>query len=115
MSSPPRAYAGVNTDVGLTVHGRRFTKFIADMRKATDFWKGKAYAQVLVMLVDMIFGVVVYSYSKVQGISDFEWQTATKVISLITGLIAAALCGNIGVKVRSLSPAHPFPHPHPQR
>jgi hypothetical protein len=34
-----------------------------------------------------------------QGISPYNWQTATNIMYLITGLIAAALYGNIGMKV----------------
>lgn len=34
-----------------------------------------------------------------QGLSPYPWQTATNIMNLITGLIAAALYGNIGLKV----------------
>jgi hypothetical protein len=34
-----------------------------------------------------------------QGLSPYSWQTATNIMNLITGLIAAALYGNIGLKV----------------
>lgn len=34
-----------------------------------------------------------------QGLSPYSWQTATNIMNLITGLIAAALYGNIGIKV----------------
>lgn len=34
-----------------------------------------------------------------QGISTFSWQTTTNVIGFVSSLIAAALYGNIGIKV----------------
>lgn len=34
-----------------------------------------------------------------QGLSPYGWQTATNILNLVTGLIAAALYGNIGLKV----------------
>jgi hypothetical protein len=41
-----------------------------------------------------------YSYNPViQGLSPYHWQTACNIMALITGLIAAALYGNIGLKV----------------
>ncbi|KAF7979763.1 hypothetical protein HWV62_40780 [Athelia sp. TMB] len=83
-----------------------FTEFMAEMRKPMDFWKGMACAQVLITAIYMIFGVVIYRYQGQfvinpanQGISGYAWQTATNVISLTAGLIAAALYGNIGVKL----------------
>ena len=32
-------------------------------------------------------------------LSPYAWQTATNIMNLVTGLIAAALYGNIGLKV----------------
>lgn len=34
-----------------------------------------------------------------QGLSPYTWQTVTNIMNLITGLIAAGLYGNIGLKV----------------
>ena len=34
-----------------------------------------------------------------QGLSPYNWQTATNIMNIVTGLIAAALYGNIGIKV----------------
>lgn len=34
-----------------------------------------------------------------QGLSPYKWQTACNIMNIITGLIAAALYGNIGIKV----------------
>ncbi|KZP07121.1 hypothetical protein FIBSPDRAFT_1053181 [Athelia psychrophila] len=102
-----------------------FIDFMAEMRRPMDFWKGMACAQVLITLVYMIFGIVVYSYQGQfvvnpanQGISGYAWQTATNVISLTAGLTAAALWGNIGVKViyeTVLMTFFRFPPLHTQR
>lgn len=51
-----------------------------------------------------MFGVFVYAFQgqftlplAYQGMSKFAWQTVGNVISLITGIIAAGLYGNIGI------------------
>ncbi|KIJ62499.1 hypothetical protein HYDPIDRAFT_94547 [Hydnomerulius pinastri MD-312] len=83
-----------------------FIEFMAEMRRPMDFWKAMACAQVFIGIVYMFFGLFVYSYQGQfvinpanQGISLYSMQTATNAISLTAGLIAAALYGNIGVKV----------------
>ncbi|KAF8435462.1 transmembrane amino acid transporter protein-domain-containing protein [Boletus edulis BED1] len=83
-----------------------FIEFMAEMRRPMDFWKAMACAQVFITVVYMFFGLFVYTYQGQfvinpanQGISLYSLQTATNVISLVAGLIAAALYGNIGVKV----------------
>ncbi|KAG9312425.1 transmembrane amino acid transporter protein-domain-containing protein [Chiua virens] len=83
-----------------------FTEFMAEMRRPMDFWKAMACAQVFICLVYMFFGLFVYSYQGQftliianQGISLYSLQTTTNAISLVAGLIAAALYGNIGVKI----------------
>lgn len=71
-----------------------------------DFWKGLLIADIFIFLCYIIFGLVVYSeqgqfaYNPAyQGINPYTWQTVGNVFSLITGLIAACLYGNIGIKV----------------
>ncbi|KAG2136558.1 transmembrane amino acid transporter protein-domain-containing protein [Suillus bovinus] len=83
-----------------------FVEFMAEMRRPMDFWKAMAYAQIFIFVVYMFFGLFVYSYQGQyvvnpanQGISTYSLQTATNAISLTAGLIAAALYGNIGVKI----------------
>jgi hypothetical protein len=51
-------------------------------------------------------GVFVYSFQgqytlplAYQGVSRYAWQTVGNVIALVTGIIAAGLYGNIGIKV----------------
>ncbi|KAG8215668.1 transmembrane amino acid transporter protein-domain-containing protein [Butyriboletus roseoflavus] len=83
-----------------------FVEFMAEMRRPMDFWKAMACAQVFITVVYMFFGLFVYSYQGQfvlilanQGISLYSLQTATNAISLVAALIAAALYGNIGIKV----------------
>lgn len=54
----------------------------------------------------MIYGAYVYHYQgqyanilAYQGISPYAWQTVGNALELITGLLAACLYGNIGIKV----------------
>ncbi|TGO66012.1 hypothetical protein BOTNAR_0070g00130 [Botryotinia narcissicola] len=83
-----------------------FVAFLAEMRHPMDFWKGLICADLFIYLVYMFFGIFVYSYQGqysynpvVQGLSPYNWQTAANIMNLITGLIAAVLYGNIGIKV----------------
>ncbi|KAK3936501.1 transmembrane amino acid transporter protein-domain-containing protein [Diplogelasinospora grovesii] len=83
-----------------------FAAFMAEMRHPHDFWKSLLVAQTFIYVVYMFFGLFVYSYQGqysynpvIQGLSPYHWQTACNIMALITGLIAAALYGNIGLKV----------------
>ncbi|KAI9566624.1 transmembrane amino acid transporter protein-domain-containing protein [Boletus coccyginus] len=83
-----------------------FVEFMAEMRRPMDFWKAMACAQMFISIVYMFFGLFVYSYQGQfvinpanQGSSLYSLQTATNAIYLTAGLIAAALYGNIGIKV----------------
>lgn len=83
-----------------------FCELMAEMRRPWDFWKGLLIADIFIFLCYIVFGLVVYSeqgqfaYNPAyQGINPYTWQTVGNVFSLITGLIAACLYGNIGIKV----------------
>lgn len=83
-----------------------FISFMAEMRHPWDFWKGVLCADIFIYVVYMFFGIFVYSYQGqyaynpvMQGLSPYNWQTATNIMNIVTGLIAAALYGNIGIKV----------------
>lgn len=83
-----------------------FISFLSEMRHPWDFWKGILLADIFIYVVYMFFGIFVYSYQGqyaynpvMQGLSPFAWQTVCNVLNIITGLIAAALYGNIGIKV----------------
>lgn len=83
-----------------------FPAFLAEMRHPLDFWKGLLLADIFIYVVYLFFGLFVYSYQGqytynpvMQGLSPFNWQTATNIMYITTGLIAAVLYGNIGIKV----------------
>jgi len=83
-----------------------FPEMMAEMRRPMDFWKGMTVAQALIFVAYLMYGAYVYAFQgqftlplAFQGVSKFAWQTLGNVISLITGIIAAGLYGNIGIKV----------------
>ncbi len=83
-----------------------FFNFLSETRHPWDFWKGLICAQVFIYICYMFFGIFVYSYQGqfaynpvMQGLSPYNYQTAANICYNITGLIAAALYGNIGIKV----------------
>ncbi|WYZ38135.1 hypothetical protein EsH8_III_000049 [Colletotrichum jinshuiense] len=83
-----------------------FAAFMAEMRHPMDFWKALLCGEVFIYTCYLVFGIYVYSFQGqysfnpvIQGLSPYAWQTVTNVLSLFTGLIAAGLYGNIGMKV----------------
>ncbi|MCJ1341661.1 hypothetical protein MMC09_006957 [Bachmanniomyces sp. S44760] len=83
-----------------------FVEFMSEMKRPWDFWKGMLCAQTFIFVVYLFFGIFVYAYQGQfviitvnQGLSPFSWQTVTNIIGLISSLIAAALYGNIGIKI----------------
>lgn len=83
-----------------------FVSFLSEMRHPWDFWKGLLCADIFIYVVYMFFGLFVYSYQgqysynpAPQGVSPYGWQTACNIMNIVTGLIAASLYGNIGIKV----------------
>jgi Transmembrane amino acid transporter protein len=83
-----------------------FVEFMAEMRQPFDFWKGMIFAQIFIYFCYMLFGLFVYSFQgqytlaiAFQGIGSYTAQTVCNSISLVSGIIAALLYGNIGLKV----------------
>ncbi|KAJ5356758.1 Amino acid transporter transmembrane [Penicillium concentricum] len=85
-----------------------FNELMAEMRRPYDFWKGFIIAEIFIYVCYLISGMVVYSAQgqftfnpAYQGIpnSAYRFQTLGNAISFITGVIAALLYGNIGIKV----------------
>lgn len=85
-----------------------FNELMAEMRRPVDFWKALLIADIFIYVLYITIGLVVYSYQgqytfnpAYQGIpnSAYAWQTVGNAISFVTGLIAALLYGNIGIKV----------------
>lgn len=115
--TPPPGYAsggngfigslnGLNQAVYSYAGAMLFITFLAEMRHPMDFWKALLCAETFIYFCYMFFGMFIYSYQGqftynpiVQGLVNYDWQTALNIIQLITGLIAAALYGNVGLKV----------------
>lgn len=83
-----------------------FLEMMAEMKEPKDFIKSMVSAQTVIIIAYIVFGVVVYSKQgqfvinpASQGLSIYSWQTVCNVFSLISALIAAALYGNVGIKV----------------
>ncbi|OQE44628.1 hypothetical protein PENCOP_c002G07913 [Penicillium coprophilum] len=85
-----------------------FNELMAEMRRPYDFWKGFILAEIFIYVCYLLSGMVVYSAQgqftfnpAYQGIpnSAYKFQTLGNAISFITGVIAALLYGNIGIKV----------------
>ena len=83
-----------------------FVEFLAEMRRPRDFIKAMWGAQFFIYSVYLIYGSYVYHFQgqysfapSYMGVSPYGWQTAGNMITLIAGLIAAGLYGNIGIKV----------------
>ncbi|KAL9135490.1 MAG: hypothetical protein Q9175_003329 [Cornicularia normoerica] len=83
-----------------------FTEFMSEMKRPYDFLKGMWGAQLFIYICYMLYGLFMYGYQgqylqnpSYLGISPYNWQTAGNVLAMVTALIAAALYGNIGVKV----------------
>jgi hypothetical protein len=114
---PPEEYAsggkgliaamnGINQCVYAFAGAILFFNFLAEMRNPWDFWKGLVCAQVFLFLFYIMFGIYVYSlqgqfaFNPVQqGLSLYNYQTAANICYIMTGFIAAAMYGNIGIKV----------------
>lgn len=83
-----------------------YCEFISEMRKPWDFWKALILAESFIYGVYLLFGIYVYSFQGQytvnpanQGMSPYGALTAGNIIGFISSLIAAALYGNIGIKV----------------
>ncbi|GAA5957433.1 hypothetical protein JCM8115_006988 [Rhodotorula mucilaginosa] len=83
-----------------------FPELMTEMRRPHDFIRGMALAQGLIIVCYLVYGIYVYAMQgqftlalAYQGVSKYAWQTVGNVLALITGAIAAALYGNIGLKV----------------
>ncbi|KIW97771.1 uncharacterized protein Z519_01355 [Cladophialophora bantiana CBS 173.52] len=96
MLSGVLAYAGLQL----------FVEFMAEMKRPHDFLKGMFVAQAAIYVAYVVYGCFIYYYQgqytfnpAYLGVSDYGWQTVGNTLTLISGLIAAGLYGNIGIKV----------------
>ncbi|KAF9201901.1 hypothetical protein BGZ49_007904 [Haplosporangium sp. Z 27] len=92
-----------------------FPEIMAEMRRPMDFWKGMAMAQSLIFVAYLVYGLFIYSFQgqftlalAYQGVSKYSWQTLGNVLALVTGIIAAGLYGNIGIKVAYINVVEDF-------
>ena len=83
-----------------------FIEFMAEMRRPHDFIKAMWGAQFFIYSVYLIYGCYVYHFQgqyayqiSYQGVSVYAWQTVGNMLAVLSGLIAAGLYGNIGIKV----------------
>lgn len=83
-----------------------FVEIMAEMRRPWDFIKAMWTAQFFIYAVYLIYGCYVYHYQgqysftiSYMGLSPYGFQAACDMLVVISGLIAAGLYGNIGIKV----------------
>ncbi|MCJ1359787.1 MAG: hypothetical protein MMC33_009790 [Icmadophila ericetorum] len=83
-----------------------FIEFMAEMKRPYDFIKAMWGAQFFIYTCYMVYGCFVYYYQgqysyqiAYQGVSPYAWQTVGNMIAVLSGIIAAGLYGNIGIKV----------------
>ncbi|EED16905.1 amino acid transporter, putative [Talaromyces stipitatus ATCC 10500] len=83
-----------------------FPEFMAEMRRPKDFLTGMWAAQAFIYFWYMFYGLFMYGYQgqyvvnpSYLGVSGYAVQTAGNVFAFLSAAIAAALYGNIGVKV----------------
>jgi len=85
-----------------------------------DFLKAFSMAQALIFTVYIFYGLYVYSFQgqftlpvAFQGVSHHSWQTVGNVLSLVSGVIAGGLYGNIGLKILYVNVVEDFFHGPP--
>lgn len=83
-----------------------FPEFMAEMKRPKDFLTGMWAAQAFIYFWYMFYGLFMYGYQgqyvvnpSYLGVSGYGLQTAGNVFAMVSAVIAAALYGNIGVKV----------------
>ena len=98
--------AGMNNMVFAWGGATIFCEVMAEMKRPMDFWKGMLCAQSLILVVYLFYGLFVYAYNGQfsyvtanMAIGSIGLQNAGNVLTIITGIIAMVLYGNIGIKV----------------
>ncbi|EST05337.1 Amino acid transporter, transmembrane [Kalmanozyma brasiliensis GHG001] len=83
-----------------------FPELMSEMRRPMDFWKGMISAQALICTVYLVYANVVYAFQgqyvlgqSYNGIAKYSFQTVCNMLAILSGTIAAALYGNVGLKV----------------
>ena len=88
-----------------------FPEFMSEMKRPKDFLSGMWAAQAFIYFCYMFYGLFIYGYQgqytvnpSYLGISKYSIQTAGNVFAMLSGIIAAGLYGNIGLKGEALFP-----------
>ncbi|KAJ7234650.1 putative amino acid transporter [Mycena rebaudengoi] len=83
-----------------------FPEFMAEMRRPKDFLTAMWAAQAFIYFWYMFYGLFMYGFQgqyvinpSYLGIGPYNLQTAGNVFAMVSTVIAAALYGNIGIKV----------------
>lgn len=83
-----------------------FPEFMAEMKRPHDFLKAMWFSQAFIYIWYMFYGLFMYAYQgqyainpAYLGIGQYNLQTAGNVFAMVGAVIAAALYGNIGIKV----------------
>ncbi|TLD31803.1 Amino acid transporter [Venturia nashicola] len=83
-----------------------FPEFMAEMKRPADFLKAMWFSQAFIYLWYMFYGLFMYGHQgqyainpAYLGIGQYNLQTAGNVFAMVGAVIAAALYGNIGIKV----------------
>ncbi|KAL1969216.1 hypothetical protein VTN77DRAFT_470 [Rasamsonia byssochlamydoides] len=83
-----------------------FPEFLAEMKRPRDFLQAMWAAQAFIYFWYMFYGLFMYGYQgqytvnpSYLGIGPYNLQTAGNVFAMVSAAIAAALYGNIGIKV----------------
>lgn len=83
-----------------------FIEIMAEMRRPRDFIRSMICAQLFIWVVYLVYGCYVYYWQgqyafevSYLGLSVYGWSVACNMMAVISGLIAAGLYGNIGIKV----------------
>ncbi|KAH6645014.1 putative amino acid transporter [Truncatella angustata] len=83
-----------------------FPEFMAEMKRPKDFLTAMWAAQAFIYFWYMFYGLFIYGYQgqyainpSYLGVSQYSLQTAGNVLAMVSATIAAALYGNIGIKV----------------
>lgn len=83
-----------------------FIEFMAEMARPRDFLRAMFGAEFFIWTVYLCYGSFVYYYqgqyayqNAYQGVSNYPLQTVGNMLAVSSGIIAAGLYGNIGIKV----------------
>ncbi|KAJ7850369.1 putative amino acid transporter [Mycena leptocephala] len=83
-----------------------FPEFMAEMKRPRDFLTAMWAAQAFIYFWYMFYGLFMYGFQgqysinpSYLGIGQYNLQTAGNVFAMVSAVIAAALYGNIGIKV----------------